>query len=140
MPLTYTLTCDTVCFLTQGDVNFEEGISTLRAAFAEAALKAPSPVYWHLCFDIRSSGESRTSNELNMISDVISEHSKLLSGRCVVVAADPLHFGLARMFGVFLEKSGLEIHVCSELGEAEQWLKTGIRVDQQSARYLSAKR
>jgi nitrogenase molybdenum-iron protein alpha/beta subunit len=124
--LTYQLADDIIRFVTIGDVGFADGQAVLRAAFAAAAT-APVPGGWHLLFDIRSSAENRSAAELQAIADLFARARPSLSGRCAVVAADPLRFGVARMFGAFVESLGFTAMVVTRPPEAETWLRADAR-------------
>jgi len=123
MSLAYELKAGTIQFTTTGDVEHSGALETLKAGLAAAAVN-PIPNGWHLLFDIRNSTENRDPNELRNTATAIALHRAALSGRCAVVAADPLHYGLARMFGVFMDGIGFEAHVCKDLENATHWLNT----------------
>ncbi|MFO0825133.1 MAG: hypothetical protein U0792_18770 [Gemmataceae bacterium] len=117
----YQLTENTIWFTTVGDVEHRGALDMLKAGLAAGAAK-PLPQGWHLLFDITRSTENRDPRELRNIADAIATHRSALSGRCAIVATDPLHYGLARMFGVFLGGLGFEVMVSRSLGEAQHWL------------------
>ncbi len=76
----------------------------------------------HLFFDTVLSGNTRTTDELRLAATMIANYRYALSGRCAVLVATPLHFGLARMFGAFLEPLGFDVFVTTSPAEAEQYL------------------
>ena len=123
MGVAYELRAGIICFTTTGDVEHQSGLDALKAGLAEGAA-SPTPNGWHLLFDIRASTENRDPNELRNIASAIGMNRSILSGRCAVVATDPLHYGLSRMFGVFMSGLGFEVHVCVHLDEARAWLYT----------------
>ena len=123
MSLTFELRDGALRFVTVGDVDYATGLAVLRAGFGAAADAGPGK-RWGLVFDIRSSSEDRNPDELRGIAAVIAGHRQLLTGRCSVLATDPLHYGLARMFGVFLETLGLESAAFRNPADAEAWLTT----------------
>jgi len=123
MGLAYELKTGTILFTATGDVEHWSALDTLKAGLAAAA-ESPTPQGWHLLFDVSKSTENRDPNELRNIARAIAERRSALSGRCVVVAVDPLHYGLSRMFGVFMSGLGFEVHVCTDLGAAILWLNT----------------
>lgn len=121
MNLGYALTANTIWFTTVGDVEHRGALDILKDGLAAGAA-APVPNGWHLLFDIRQSTENRDPNELRATAATIANYRGALSGYCAVVAIDPLHYGLARMFGVFLGGLGFEVMVYHNLEEAKQWL------------------
>ena len=128
MPLKFILTDSTICFQTTGDVEYSEGLTILNEAMDQAEMRQSSdPRGWHLLFDISESTENRESNEMQNIAAVIQARRQSLSGRCAVVATDPLHFGLARMFASYLESLGVEAMVKRDKGLAEDWLLESVK-------------
>ncbi|MBA4188215.1 MAG: hypothetical protein C0467_09390 [Planctomycetaceae bacterium] len=121
MSVAYELMAGTICFTTTGDVEHRSALDTLQEGLADAA-QQPVPGGWHLLFDIRKSTENRDPNELRNTATAIAMHRAALSGRCAVVATDPLHYGLARMFGVFMSGLGFDVNVCNNLEDAKHWL------------------
>lgn len=121
MGITFRLDGDVLRFTTTGDVAYAEGTDVLRRGFAAAAA-ADGAVKWQLLFDIRESAENRSADDLRGVADLVAMQHRLLSGRCAMLAADPLHYGLARMTGVFFEMLGLEARVFTDPAEAAAWL------------------
>ncbi len=122
MPITFEVRDRVLRFVTLGDVDYADGLTVLKAGFEAAAASTPAGGLWGLLFDIRNSSENRNSDELRGIASTIYRHRHLLSGRCAVLATDPLHYGLARMFAVFMESLGLQAMVFTKVGDAEAWL------------------
>jgi len=120
MPLTFQLVDQTIHFETRGDVVYQSGLEVLRQGLLAAGTRGPGP--WHLWFDIRASEENRPEDDLRGIAAVIAAQRAILSGRCAIVVAQPLHFGLARMFGVFMESLGFTVHVGYDPATAQRWL------------------
>jgi len=123
MGLAYQLADGMIRFVTTDDVDFDAGLQVLQEALHTAAELEPGR-RWHLLFDIRHSSEDRSSDELRTIATLIGDYRKELSGRCAVVVTDPLHYGLGRMFGTFMEKLGVETMVSRRLDEAQDWLRS----------------
>lgn len=122
MGLAYHLADGFVRFVTTGGVEFSDGTQTLRDGLAAAAEAAPGR-RWGLLFDIRESAENRSGDELRTIAALIAARRGILSGRAAVLVADPLHYGLGRMFGVFMEGMGLTAAVFTDPAEAEGWVR-----------------
>jgi len=126
MGVAYELKSGIVLFTTTGDIEHYSALDTLKAGLSDAA-GCPTAGGWHLLFDVSKSTENRDPNELRNIANAIAERRSSLSGRCAIVAVDPLHYGLSRMFGVFISGLGFEVHVCHDLVAAIQWLNTSER-------------
>jgi hypothetical protein len=122
MALTYQLREGILHFFTAAEVEFQEGTNTLEAGLQAAAAAEPD-TKWQLLFDIRESSENRSGPELHFIAMVIGEHRAILSGNCALVVAQPLHYGLGRMFGEYLKYYGMDTAVFHEIEAAERWLK-----------------
>lgn len=126
MGIRFDLADGIIRFSTTGEVKFEEGLEVLESAFERARTSGSGgDGRWHLLFDIRESSENRNSGELRQVTSVISSNRSMLSGRCAVIAADPLRYGVARIFGAFMEGLGLEVYVSYSRDEAELWLREG---------------
>jgi len=121
MPIQYEIRDDTIWFTTTGDVAYDDGLATLRAGIAEARARDGAR-RWHVIFDIRQSSEDRIADEPRGIAELVACQLATLSGRCAIVAGDPLHFGLARMFGAYSERHEVSVEVMSDPGEAVAWL------------------
>jgi len=121
MPIAYEIRPRVIVFRTVGEVDFSHGLQTLSVALQTAANQMEHGP-WHLLFDIQHSSEHRTSNETQDIADAILRFRKSLSGRCAVIASDPLRYGMARMFGAFMDSQGFEVFVSMDRREAEAWL------------------
>jgi len=121
MPIRPDFRDRTLWLVTEGDVDYEEGLAILLGALAEAE-RIDGAARWDVVFDIRRSEEERSPDELRQIASFLGEHGRVLSGGCAVIAGDPLHFGLGRMFEAFTEPRGIEVRVVSDEAEAADWL------------------
>lgn len=124
MGMAFDLVGETIRYRATGDVDHAGGLATLREGFAAAAAAVPGR-RWHLLFDVRHSSENRSADELRAVAAEVAGAGDLLTGRCAVVAADPLHYGLGRMFAVFAEGLGLAADVFPDVPAAEAWLGGG---------------
>ncbi len=123
MGIAFQLHRTEIRFRTTGDVDYGDGLQTMRSAFAAA--KAPDAgTLWDLLFDISESQENRSSDELRGVAEEIERHRELLPGRAAVVATNPLHYGLARMFCVFMQSVGFEAMVFASVGEGTSCLQS----------------
>ncbi|MBM3290445.1 MAG: hypothetical protein FJY92_09860 [Candidatus Hydrogenedentes bacterium] len=129
MGISYETSEGVLTFLTRGEVDFAGGLQVLQRGFADAAAKSASDpsVKWHLLFDIRESTENRSSGELRGIAEIIAAHRSILTGRCALVVASPLYYGLGRVFAVFMEGFGLTVTVVHSGPDALAWLRADSR-------------
>jgi hypothetical protein len=120
MALTYRLDAGCIVLVSQGHVEYEEGLQVFGDAITAA--QASTSNHWHILFDITASEEDRSEQELRGIASFVAAHKKILSGRCAIVAADPLHFGLSRMFQAYCASLEVAVEVFAQLTEAHSWL------------------
>lgn len=123
MPIQYELRGRTLWLVTEGDVDYEDGLATLGAAIERAAAVDATPC-WDVVFDIRRSREQRSADEMRGIAVFVGQHRDVLSGACAIIAADPLHFGLARMFEAYGELEGIAARVVDDEAAATAWLQS----------------
>lgn len=121
MGIEYQLGDGVIRFRTTGEVEYASGLDVLRAGFGAAADRPGTR--WGLLFDIRESAENRSETELRGIAAAVGDHRHLLTGRCAIVASDPLHYGLARMACVYLDGLGLRAGAFGSVDEAEEWVR-----------------
>lgn len=119
MGIAFDLSGRVLRFTTTGDVEYADGAAVLRAGFVAAAAAGGR---WHLLFDIRASEENRSGDEMRAVAALVAARRDVLTGRCVLVADDPLRYGLARMAAVYYDSLGFESMVCRSLADAEAWL------------------
>ncbi len=124
MSLTYELADGFLRYRVEGDVEYVEGMTVLRRGLDEVREKsAGTPTA--VLFDIRASEEARRAEELRGIAAVVAEYSEEVGGRCAIVSAPGLYYGISRMFAVFAEELGLEMEVFETVEDAEAWLLRG---------------
>jgi len=80
-----------------------------------------------LLWDLRAVREApESTGELREAADFVKEmRSVFEGGRVAIVVTSDLDFGLARMFQVFAEGSGVDYQIFRDLGTARGWLETG---------------
>jgi len=73
-------------------------------------------------WDVRNVRETpETTDELREAAALVTR----LRGRVAIVVSTDLYFGLARMFQVFAENSGIDYQIFREIDEARDWLVKG---------------
>jgi hypothetical protein len=124
MPLTYELDKRLVRIRAQGQVEYNSGLSVLKAAL-QAARKSSEPkgeVLWDFLLDLRESKENRSDVEIQGIAMAMAQNMDILTGRMAIVVIDPSLVGRAEMFSAFAEKLGQHPHIFATPEEAEAWL------------------
>jgi len=124
MAISYELTQDLLHYTVEGDVDHAVGLDVLRRGLEDAAAATgrgegrARPVL----FDIRKSAESRAAEEIRAIATVLGGFRESLDGRCAVIVATPLYYGVSRMFSTYAEEYGIEIEIFGTLEEGTFWL------------------
>lgn len=121
MALVYRMEDRCIVLASQGHVAYEEGLQVFSAAITAAQASPFSS--WHILFDITASEEDRSEQELRGIASFIAANKEILSGRCAIVADDPLHFGLSRMFQAYCASLDVAVEVFDQLSTARSWLE-----------------
>jgi hypothetical protein len=123
MPLRYEIHKPVLRFITEGDVDYNDGLAQLKRSLQEARRVSHEATLWDVVFDITQSIEIRSETELRGIAMALAQHKHMLTGRMAVVVADAYHGELGRTFSVFAEELGHEPRVFDRLEDAEAWLK-----------------
>lgn len=121
MALIYRMDKGCIVLVSEGSVQYEEGLQIFTEAIAAA--QASPHTHWHILFDITKSEEDRSEQELRGIASFVAANKEILSGRCAIVAADPLHFGLSRMFQAYCASIEVSVEIFEDLEAAHSWLK-----------------
>jgi hypothetical protein len=124
MALEISFTSHVMVVTTVGDVDFEEGLATLKRGLLEAQERVARRMNrrWPILFDLRQSTERRTGEEIKGIAHFLGQYRAVLDGGCAIVVRGAVYYGLSRMFGAYVSPFGLEVRVFSEVAEAEKWL------------------
>jgi hypothetical protein len=65
---------------------------------------------------------SRSPSQIRYIAEFLGPYAKRINGRCAVIAAEDLHFGLGRMGSVYSENVGIEAGIFRQEEDARRWL------------------
>lgn len=124
MAISYDLTRRLLHYTVVGDVDHAVGLDVLRQGLQEAAdaLERGDGPARPVLFDIRRSAESRAADEIRAIATVLGGFRESLDGRCAVVVATPLYYGVSRMFSTYAEQYGIEIEIFGSPEEGTHWL------------------
>lgn len=121
MAVTYDLLGGIIRFTTSGAVEHRGGLLVLKEGIEAAAQKTVGSSKWHIYFDIRLSTDDHSMDEVREVAEFIAARRSILSGLCAITVADSLHYGLARMFTVFMEGLGFEVRVFSKDADVAMW-------------------
>lgn len=105
-----------------GQPDFPEWAAMMRAIFGDPNYQ---PGFGFLS-DRRSVAEPPTSAYIRQVSDFVIDHQEQLRGsRLAMVVGGPATFGMARMSGERISRTGIEQAVFTDPGEAMRWLVAG---------------
>jgi hypothetical protein len=103
----------------EGTYTPEEILETYDAAFNDPDF----PTDPHFIFDVTRSAElaKRDSETISRIAEYLGKHSDRVGGRCAIVAAKIVHYGLGRMAATIAEMRGADVEVFSTVEDALSW-------------------
>jgi hypothetical protein len=102
----------------EGLTTQSEWTAGLRAALETLGDAPPR----HLVIDCRKANDTRTTDQLREIVDLLGKYRSALADRCVLQVATNACYGAGRMMGVFLEAIGLHLLVTMHSAEADAWI------------------
>jgi hypothetical protein len=110
----------TVHIYAVGNYTFEETYNNYKAALNDP--KSADGI--NVLIDVRSSKETRTSEEMRAIADLFAA-SSCFKGRCAMLVSpdSAVRYGLARMLSAFADMRNLKFSVFHEEKAALAWLK-----------------
>jgi hypothetical protein len=103
-----------------GNYSFEETFDNYRSA-----LNVPNSSNGvHLIMDVRQSEETRTTQEMEKLADLLA-NSFTFKGRCAIIVDPAAHvrYDLGRMLSTFGEMRSLEFNVFHDEDEAYSWIE-----------------
>ena len=103
-----------------GNYSFEETFNNYRSALNDPN----SSKGVHLIMDVRQSDETRTSQEMTVLADLLA-NSPTFKGRCAIIVDPKAHvrYGLGRMLSTFGEMRNLDFEVFHDEDEAYSWIE-----------------
>jgi hypothetical protein len=105
-----------------GTTEPEEVIRQFKVALADPS--ATERVELLLDTTRSDSMATRTSNEIRLVAEALKPYVERVQGRCAVVAAKDIHFGLSRMGSVYTELIGVDAGIFRTEAEAIGWLRS----------------
>jgi hypothetical protein len=103
-----------------GTTEPEDVIRRFEAALADP--RATEKVDLLLDTTRSDSMAGRTPGEIRIVAEALKPYAERVQGRCAVVAAKDIHFGLSRMGSVYTELIGVDAGVFRTEAEAISWL------------------
>jgi hypothetical protein len=78
----------------------------------------------NLIMDVRESAETRTTEEMRMLADLLA-NSPTFKGRCAIIVEPQaqVRYGLGRMLSTFGELRNLEFKIFHDEDEAYSWIE-----------------
>ncbi len=118
MPIQYEIVDNILHVTTEGEVEFTEGLSTLTTGLN--IYRDTKPQIPRILFNLINSTEDRSTDELKGIAAIVGQ--QINKPRIAIVVRSNLHYGLSRMFAVYVDKNVEDIKIFRELKDACDWL------------------
>jgi hypothetical protein len=92
--------------------------------FVDAMDDPRSPDRAALLLDVTRSESlsGRSPDEIRLVAEFLGPYAERIGGRCAVVAAKDVHFGLSRMGSVYTDGVGVKAEVFRDTESALEWL------------------
>ena len=103
-----------------GNYSFEETFNNYQSALNDP--NSSNGV--HLIMDVRESDETRTTQEMEALADLLA-NSPTFKGRCAIIVdmEAQVRYGLGRMLSAFGEMRNLEFEVFHDEDKAYAWIE-----------------
>ena len=121
MPVTYALEGSLLRLNLEGQYEPGDILSQFLAGLADP--KCPGEVALLLDVTRSESLETRTPQEVRVVAEHLGPYRERIRGRCAVVAARDVHFGLSSMGMAYSEGVGVEAAVFRDTKSALEWLR-----------------
>jgi len=120
MAVSYSLRGPLLQMNLAGTYDPEDVVREFLAALSDPA--CPNPVA--LLVDVTRSESlgTRSPSQIRYVAEFLGPYAKRINGRCAVIAAEDLHFGLGRMGSVYSENVGIEAAIFRQEADARRWL------------------
>jgi hypothetical protein len=120
VPVNYSLIGPLLKLNLEGHYEPGDIISQFLAALADP--RCPAKV--SLLVDVTQSDslETRAPQEIRRVAEYLGPYRERIGGRCAVVAARDLHFGLSSMGSAYIEGIGIEAGIFRDTKSALDWL------------------
>jgi hypothetical protein len=82
-----------------------------------------------LLYDVRGARTTLTAGELRTLATYVERLRPETRGPVAIVTTDATFFGMARMYSVFAETSGMRFTVFRTMSDADEWLTQQSRAD-----------
>ena len=119
MPVTYRISSDVAWLICEREFTYQEFSNALDAAIADPKYSTALP----FIFDYRSYQGDTPQEAIRARADFLSLRRDKMSNRIAILVADPLHYGLGRMFEVYAGHYGFQTPVFTDLDKALEFLK-----------------
>ena len=121
MPVTYALEGSLLKLNLEGRYEPGDIVAQFLAAIADP--RCPGAVALLLDVTRSESLETRSPNEVRLVAEYLGPFRERIGGRCAVVAARDVHFGLSSMGTAYSEGVGVEAAVFRDTRSALEWLR-----------------
>lgn len=120
MPVTYSLIGSILKLNLEGQYEPGDIIAQFQAGLADP--RCPGQVALLIDVTDSESLETREPQQIRHVAEYLGPYRERIGGRCAVVAARDVHFGLSSMGVVYSESVGIEAAVFRDSKSALEWL------------------
>jgi hypothetical protein len=109
-----------------GEVSREDAIAQFRAVCTELATvyrRHPEAPFGVLLDTRRATTVPTTEDILRVLDEICGCDAGVLPTRWAMLATEPVHYGMGRLFGSYAEGQGIDLRVFSTLESASDWLR-----------------
>jgi hypothetical protein len=110
-----------------GEVTREEAVTQIRTACTELAdlhARQPGLPPYGVLLDTRQATTVPTAASIVSVLDEIGKFAAALpTTRWAILATEPAHYGMGRLFGTYAEGRGIEARVFTTYDSAVGWLR-----------------
>lgn len=122
MAVTYVIEGDLLTLTLEGEYAPEDVIERFLSAMSGP--KCPDPVTLLVDVSASASLATRPTDQIRLVAERLGEFKNRIGGRCAVVAASDVNFGLSRLGAVYSEGVGVHVEVFRDRAQALAWLRS----------------
>jgi hypothetical protein len=122
MAVTYSIDGDLLTMELSGSYISADVVRQFLAAMSDP--RCPTQVAMLVDVSRSASLATRPTDEIRTVAEFLGPYHERIGGRCAVVAAPDVHFGLSQMGSMFSDGVGITTGVFRTHDEAVDWLNT----------------
>lgn len=124
MPVTYSIASNALWLHIDGFSSPEEVKLTMISALKDPMFVKGMP----LLIDMRNAEINFTVEEIRERANYYASLKEYIAPRCAIIATKMMLIVMSKVFQVFAENQGLQIHITSDIYDALSWLASPERI------------